>query len=170
MSNQPQPVPTTNARLKIPSSRRSRMFREIVRRLMADATLARVVETWQTMDGTPANNDPITAGNSPAVRLMIGGAGSGNRDNLSQRGLLEIDVEIVTPGLVQDDVVDLWEAVVNVVFPADQAAEAAVRNALFELGGDRTSVKITSPATARDAEAGVMRATGAFAVNFRIQG
>lgn len=164
-------VPEVNQRLKVPSCRRSKLYREIMRRLMSDTTLKRVVKTWRVWDGTAVSDDELAASMCPFVRATPHGGGGQNRDNISQRGVVRVELEIATAGLNAEDCMDLWDCVENVVFPSVQADEADIRTALREMGADGTPVKITEPAAfAPDIEGGLMRAVGAFTVTYRIQG
>lgn len=164
------PVPTVNTRLRVPTSRRSALYREIVRRLKADPTLARVVKTWRVWDGTATTDDEPTASACPYVRVTPYGAGGANRDNISQSGTLRFELEVCAAGLNAEDVFDLWNCVENVVFPRDQAAAAALRLALVALGSKGTDIKIGDPASVASVEAAFMRAVGSFSIDYRIQG
>jgi hypothetical protein len=165
------PVPSVNERLRLPSSRRSRIYREIARRLMADPTLARTVKTWRVWDGRSESDDPITTSQCPFVRLTPYGGGAENRDNISQRGTLRVEVEMATAGLNIEDVFDLWDAMEDVLFPSSQAAGSQLRDALNALGGERKDIKVSDPASiATDISGGLIRAVGSFTYVYRIQG
>lgn len=165
-----QPVPTNNPRLKLPSSRRSRIYREICRRLMADARLKHAGVRWQVWDGSAGDDDPVSGSMCPLVRLTPYGESGGMRDNISQRGALRVEAELFTAGSNVEDVFDLWSVMEDVLYPSDQAAEAAVRDALHALGGERTPVRLGDPAVVESLGAGLLRAAGNFTVTLRIQG
>jgi hypothetical protein len=166
------PAPAVNPRLSIPSSRPTRLYREIVRALRGDPTLDRVVKTWRTWDGTPVSDDrQITAAMCPYVEAMPALNGLGPPDNLTQEATLRVDFTIATSGYFVEDVMDLWTLVEHAVYPRDQTLNREVRHRLALLGATTTPVQIVLPA-APDARSGggVMLGNGAISLTYNIQG
>lgn len=165
-------VPDVNPRLGLPSSRRSRLFREIVRMLRADADLDAAVRTWQAWDGDQDADDDPPASACPCVRLTPQGGPAETRDNISQQGTLRWDVEVWTAGLDAEDPLDLWAAIENVIFPADVDEQRSIRDRLRSLGGTGTDIKVSEPAQISRVGPGgaVMKAEGGFTYTYRIQG
>lgn len=167
----PDPVPVTNPRLGIPSSRPTRMFREIVRSLQANPDLRRVIKTWHVWDGQGADDSPAT-GNVPMLAIQPSLSASGTRDNISQGGLLIVGVTLWTLDLCADDPMDIWDRVQNVVFASDNAVDRDYRARLRDLGGMGVTVKIEQPMSMRrlPENGAILESSGSFSTTYRIQG
>lgn len=161
-----------NPRLKgVMRSRPSLIFRYVCDTLRGSERL-QCVETWKL--GESDDTDPEilpTPAQCPFVRLSPRLAGGGLRDNISQRGRLLIDVYLACKGFDVTDSMDLFNQVINVVYPSSQTEEAGYRQSLLALGAVGANVDIEQPASAEPLrEAGIQVARGTLGINIRIQG
>ena len=147
-------------------------YRFIVGRLRDDPTLQGVGVEWFTWDGDPQASMPETVGDSPAIRITPGFGGTAFFATSNQAGPMTIKVEMLVPGLLPDNAMNLWAAMAAALFPADNTAYNSVINTLQPLGSQTGQVKFSQPAydPAPDADGdGMWKATGLMQIDVRLR-
>jgi hypothetical protein len=134
--------------LPLTTSRRTATFRALEAILRADHTLRKVVadKHWYTWDGSPASAGPLPA-NLVAIRLTPAPGPAEFWSPTEQESLLFIDVELTVPGLLIDDLLNLWQAVERAIYPEDHVvAMQHVATLQAASGGAAGMVKFSQPA------------------------
>lgn len=90
---------------------RTILFRRAEEILRADPVLASVVKTWQTGDGSNADNAPASSGLLPWLRMTPTSVAMGQvAINLRQHNF-GVYIEVISPGTSYDDFMNLWGAI-----------------------------------------------------------
>lgn len=162
----------TNPRLGIRQSRRTEIFRLAERKLRAHSVLSAKIKTWKSYRGEPSDLVDITVNMCPAIRLSWGTGGATSRDNISQKAMFTLRIEIFTAGTCIDDSADLWAQIEEALYPTDPEEQAQMRTAFQAVGTIRSDWKVTEPsvATAQLNDGALQVATGSLMIPYSIQG
>jgi hypothetical protein len=126
----------------LPPSASARIFRAICdfyeAESVRDGSELQLTRTaiWCWKGNAGQVTDPANMGNLPnfdqlpVVRITATTCPTSWMSEQSQRGDLSIQLEVFTPGVCEDDLLDYLEAVRRVVFPTDPDRKAAVKAAL----------------------------------------
>lgn len=97
-------------------AKRMQLFRAVEQVIRDDPTLSKVVKTWRSFEGHPDDWTPPTPDQCPWVRLKY--LAAANRPAGSVRSMIPIviQVEVAVAGSLQNDIVNLWEAIEDSLF------------------------------------------------------
>lgn len=113
----------------LPPGQRSKVYRAVVATLQADPTLRRVVRTWSTWEGSPADAGPVADGGLPWVRITPAPAPARWATVATTESPIALLVEVTVPGTSAADLMDLWEAFERALYPGDQSVVRRLRAA-----------------------------------------
>lgn len=141
----------------------TKVFRRIVAQLHHDNRFRGVIggglRSW---DGSDVDRQLATPSlGKPIVRLTPIPTGVTWLDESSQVGTLGVRVEIFVAGTCIDDVIDLWDAIVTALRPADDVFTLALKG----LGAETGEILFANPAVDAKPEkqpAGELLGTGLF--------
>ena len=138
--------------LKTPTSVWTAVFRRIVQQLETDPNVFRVVgrDNIRSWKGVPADkSDFVPTANAPVVRLTPQPRGVEWFSSDLQAGTLFVRVELAVQSLCLDDVVDLWDVVVQALQPGGAAIPATGLNFaqdLVNIGAETGLIVFADPA------------------------
>jgi hypothetical protein len=152
------------ATLDLPDYAPTKLFRAVVAKLRAHDDLARVVRTWHAMEGLPADAQPATLSQLPWIKLYYGAQPAVPVTISSTQSPMTIVMELIVAGTDQDDLVNLWGAVMRALFPGDGAMGAILRN-----NGGMENLQLTMPGLAPASVEGqsALHGTGTLTIFFR---
>lgn len=123
----------TNPRLDIRSRYRGVAFRAIEAVLREDPVLARVVQSWRSLEGLPGEFAPVTASAKPMIAL----APIANPSEILGVDQTKINfgvrVFLATEGTCVDDLLALWEAVEDAIAAEKPFRGTTVRQHLCQV-------------------------------------
>lgn len=158
--------------LRLPDGVRKQAFRAFVSIIQGDPLLSGVVQSWRVWDGTSLNPIPSVE-QMPCVGLrLLGGSierlstndeGEGCIPTVDLRTRPTVVVETWVAGTDASDSYDLYDAIDCVLFPQDQIARRAIRDALLDVGiSDLMPVKDVLPETLADYSSTSIHAIGTY--------
>jgi hypothetical protein len=150
-------------KLDLPDYEPTRLFRAVVAKLRAYPDLARVVRTWHAMDGQPADAQPETLAQLPWIKLYYGAQAATQVTIGRTQAPMTLVVELVVAGTLQDDLVNLWGAVMRALFPGDGSMGKILRD-----NGGMENLQLTAPgvAPASVQEQPSLRGQGTLTIHF----
>jgi hypothetical protein len=98
-------------RLDLDAATEETIFAALVQVLRDDDTVARVVKTWEVLDGTSPILEPPRPAEMPHLRLVPGAAPYEVAEAAAYRVDMAVDVLVATEGLHRADQLNLWGAV-----------------------------------------------------------
>ena len=129
---------TRNARLNIPASVHSVVFRRIDHVIRRDPTAKRVFRTIRSWEGGASDALEFTPNGCPALRLTPGQGGDQWYGPSGFETSLLIDCEVYAAGNNVEDVMDLVQVVRLALYPIDRVAGLAIQLALKADGASET--------------------------------
>jgi len=132
--------------MNIPEGIRSRLMKAFIRHLREHPTLKSVIKEWDSYDGRSQDHFVIPLEKTPAIRFTYSSQGMSPQSFTSTSANFSIEIELIFPGTIQYQLMDLWEVIETAI---DQfcGGEKAMHDALK---GDRRAVYgthfISSPA------------------------
>jgi hypothetical protein len=105
--------------IDLPSGRRSQLFRALADLLENDPELARVVKTFRSWKGGPQDAAAPTVAQLPWVRITPTKAPADLTAVGLQQSDIFLNIEVYTPGLLVENMLDLWEQIEATLFPGD---------------------------------------------------
>ena len=136
-----------NTSLKLPTAPTTAVYRLICQQLKADPTLSRIIgpDNWQTWDGDPRSKKPL-AKRGPAIELTPTMGQNVWWTPTTQRGPLIIRVEMSISTQAVDDVMNLWNAMVQAIYPQDVNQRNTLNQARISAGAMTGLVSLSLPA------------------------
>ena len=127
--------------LKGPSSVYSLVYRRIVKQLRTDSKFRSAVADLRVWDGSPSDGAPLTASTGkPMVRLTPVPQSGQWYSADTQSSTLCVHVELVIASYCVEDVLDLWDQLVEALEP-----DAAFAADLVALGAETGEVLFSDP-------------------------
>lgn len=128
--------------LKGPSSVYSLIYRRIVKQLRTDSRFKTAVADLRTWDGSPSDSAPLTASTGkPLVRLTPVPQSGQWYSADTQLSTLCVHVELVIASYCVEDVLDLWDELVQALRPGNGTFAAD----LVALGAETGEIVFTDP-------------------------
>jgi hypothetical protein len=109
------------ARLDLPTSPRTSVFRAIVQILRNDPVLSATCRTILAWEGKPTDGQPLTLAMAPALRITPANGPNQWTYPEAFRGDLYLNVEVLVSGYDYDDLLNLWWAVQRAIYPKGQS-------------------------------------------------
>lgn len=128
-----------NGGLALNDCLRTLVFRKIVQIMKDNPILKRTIRqtSWYTWDGRiDMKEDPFVQGGIPAIRMTPVSQPARPLTNVRFESQFLIKIEIGVPGLVIDDIMNLWDAMHNAIFTGD--GSRALLTALQQLSASVT--------------------------------
>lgn len=162
-------------RLSLEDSVETKLYRAFVGVVKADPVVSKVVKTFRDWSDSGTDRVPIGAtGQMPSVEFWP----SGSRENYATPDTMlaefYVDVTVQVQGLLIDNALNLWGAILRAVRPKDQAAALAMNRRFKDAGAETGVVKVTRPAFAaippptkeQPNNTGSFEASGQFAITY----
>jgi hypothetical protein len=127
------------ARLDLPTSPRTAVFRQLIAILRADPVLSATLKTLLCWEGKPTDAQDLTTGNAPALRVTPANGPDEWRYPEAFAGDLYLNCELLVTGYDADDLFNLWWAIQRAIYPASFAAKTA-NVAALQAAGSRTGL------------------------------
>lgn len=139
-------------RLNLPDSPHALVFRAIVAQIRNDATLqASGVEQWLAWEDIDNDNRAIDESQAAIVRITPELGAIAWRYAEAQVGPLVVSLEASLPGMHGDDFMNLQNAIMNALYPADSFA---FQNSLVALGAETGQLRFVRPLSQDASSAG----------------
>jgi hypothetical protein len=136
--------------LDLPDHPRTIVYEKIVDALRVDPVLKSIIhpDGWRTFTDEDSNDTPPGEDTLPAIEVMPFGQGASSESPVSQFSPLGIAINIATEGLDVRDLLNLWGAVENALFPGDgsRVLGNAIRTAIVGTGAQYETMNLGSPA------------------------